>query len=528
MRKNMIIGRGNKMRKVISLLMIMVLITIAAACGGSNNGNKTNNTGNGNNTKPPASSSNDNKTPPAEEPNVLDGKKPELRVLLPYERYDPNKEFIAQFLEEKTEYKVTYEMLPEELPDEKLNLLMANKEQYDYIKVAKGQFFKLAEAGALEPLNDLIEQYAPNVRDGIFEDTWKATTIDGTIYGIPEGITGLGANSSLIVRKDWLDELGLAVPTTRDELYNVLKTIKEKKNVIPLVGYGGVYAEIANTFGIAINAWKEMDGKLIHRDEDPRMKEYLAFMHKLYDEGLIDSEWPMNAGSKVIEKFSSGKAAMMSLAWWSAPAVVNALEKNFPDAELATLPFLKQDDGGEAIWGVNAGVTYVVAIPKWSKNKEHALNLINMKLGEDLFKELVIGEEGKHHTFEDGKYFPILPIFNDEYNNASYFLTGVDERVYPTYWQARVRKDPILQGYYDELQELVKGKFVIDPLSNAAPIDSIAKYGQVLAKFSDDTFLQYIAGAESLDTFDSYMAKWRADGGEQMVNDANEWYAKNK
>lgn len=513
------------MKKYVSMLVVIALILLTAACGGSGNGGKQSN---GDNDSKPPTNSNNQKAPPAqnEKDNVLSGKKPELRVLLPFERYDPNKEYIAEFLEKKTEYKVKYEMLPEEMPDEKLNLLMANKEPYDYIKVSKSQFFKLAESGALEPLNELIEQYAPNVRDGIFEDTWKATTIDGVIYGIPEGITGLGANSSLIVRKDWLDELELSIPTNRDELYNVLKTIKEKKNVIPLVGYGGVFAEIANTFGIA-NAWKEVDGKLIHQAEDPRMKEYLAFMKKLYEEDLIDSEWPINAGSKVIEKFSSGKAAMMSMAWWSAPAVMNALNNNFPDAEVATLPYLKGDNG-EQIWGVNAGITYVVAIPKWSKNKEHALNLINTKLETDLFKELVIGEEGVHHRFEDGKYFPILPIFNDQLNNASYFLTAVDERVYPTYWQARVRKDPILQGYYDELQELVKGKFVIDPLSNAPPIESIAKNTPVLAKFSDDTFLQYIAGAESLDTFDSYLAKWRADGGEQMVKDANEWYAENK
>ena len=418
-------------------------------------------------------------------------------------------------------------MLPEELPDEKLNLLMANKEEFNYIKVNKAQFFNLAESGALEPLNELIEKYGPNIRDGIFEETWKATTIDGTIYGIPEGITGLGANSSLIVRQDWMDELGLAIPTTRDELYQVLKTIKEKKNVIPLTGYGGVFAEIANTFGIT-TTWKEVDGGLIHRDQDPRMKEYLAFMNKLYEEGLIDSEWPINSGTKVIERFTSGQAAMMSLAWWSAPAVFNALEKNFPDAKIGVLPFLKQDTGEEAIWGVNAGITYVIAIPKWAKNKEHTMNFLNMKLEEKLFKKLTIGEEGVHHTFEDGKYFPILPIFNDLYNNASYFLTGVDERVYPTYWQARVRKDPILQNYYDQLQELVKGKFVIDPLSNTPPIESISKYSQVLYKYSEDTFLTYIAGTESLDGFDAYMAKWLADGGEQMVKDANAWYAENK
>ena len=408
------------------------------------------------------------------------------------------------------------------MANEKLNLLMSNKEKYDILRLTKDQFFTLAEAGALEPLNDLIDQYGPNIKAGINEKTWEASTIDGKIYAIPQAGTGTYASASLVVRKDWLDELGLQIPTNRDELYEVLKAFKEKKNVIPLVWYGSVLPEIASTFGI-YNSWDIVDGQLYNQAEHPRMKEYLAYMKKLYTEGLIDAEWPINTGTTSIEKFTSGKAAMMRLAWWSAPSVVSALERNFPDAELATLPFLT-DENGKAGVGINTGITYFIAIPKWAPNKEHAMNYMNMKFEEDIFKELVIGQEGVHHKVEDGKYFPILPAF-DDLNNASYFLTGVDERVYPTYWQARVRKDPVLYNYFEELQTLAEGLFVEDPMSNAPPITSISEHTQKLAKFSEDTYMRYIADAESLDNFDTYLAQWRADGGEQMVKDARAWFA---
>ncbi|WP_240941108.1 extracellular solute-binding protein [Paenibacillus sp. HB172176] len=516
------------MKKTAFIMMIIAMMLTVAACSGGNNGNNGNN-GNGSAGTNSANGTGDPGATSATDggsDNALTGDKPELRQLLPYNRIDPNSDYIANFLEEKTGYKVKYEMLPEEMPDEKLNLLMANKEPYDFMTLTKSQFFNLAEAGALEPLDDLLDQYGPNMKAGIMDETWKAATLDDKIYAIPQAGTGTAASMNLVMRKDWLDELGLAVPTTRDELYNVLKTIKEKKKVIPLVGYESIEPNIARTFGIA-NPWEEVDGKLIHQAENPRMSEYLAFMNKLYKEGLIDSEWPINTGSKVIEKFSSGQAAMMSLAWWSAPSMVGALKKNFPDAELVTLPYLPQDNG-KAVIGVNTGITYFIAIPKWSKNKEHAVNLMNEKLEPALFKELVIGEEGVHHKFEDGKYFPILPKFNDDLNNGSYFLTGVDERTYADYWQARVRKDPVLQGYYDQFQEQAKGLFIIDPMSNAEPIPSIAEHTQKLAKFTEDTFLTYIAGSASLDTFESYLAQWKADGGEEMVNDANAWYAAHK
>jgi len=510
------------MKKTITLLML-IAVMIVSACSGSGNGGKTNNN------KESAAPTNNTAATNAPQPteDVLAGDKPQLRQLQPFDRFDPNSYITAKFLEEKTGYKTTYEMLPEELPNEKLNLLMANQEKYDIMRLSKEQFFTLAEAGALEPLNDLIDKYGANLKAGIKETTWAAASVDEKIYAIPQGGTGIYAGTTLVVRQDWMEELSLEVPTNKDELYEVLKTIKAKKNVIPLTGQLSVMPEIAAMFGITSNSWIEMDGKLVHQAEHPRMKEYLAFMNKLYSEGLIDSEWPINTGSVAIERFTSGQAAMMSLAWWSAPAVVNALNRNFPDANYLVIPGLKDEQGNSPI-GVNTGISYFMAIPKWSTNKEHAMNYMNVKLEEELFKELVIGQEGVHHKVEDGKYFPILPKFDEELNNASFFLTGVDESVYSTYWQARVRKDPILFNYFEELQRLAEGRFVIDPMSNAPPIASVSENSQKLSKFSNDTYLQFIAGTASLDTFDSYLAQWKADGGEAMTKDANEWFSTTK
>ncbi|MFD0960436.1 extracellular solute-binding protein [Paenibacillus chungangensis] len=521
------------MKKLISLMMIMVLVVVTAACSGSDSGKETNKGSD----KPQATNSGGSNSGDKEKTdegakNVLDGDKPTLRQLQPFNHFDPNNDYVAKFLEEKTGYKVKYDMLPEEMFNEKLNLLMANKEPYDFMKLGKDQFYNLVEAGALEPLDELLEQYGDNLKAGINEETWKAATVDGKIYGVPEGGTGLSASTNLVIRKDWLDELGLEIPTNRDELYNVLKTIKEKKNVIPLSGYKSIFPEIATTFDIPTLssnafAWGELNGELIQQAQHPKMKDYLAFMNKLYDEGLIDSEWPINTGSKVIEKFTSGKAAIMSVAWWSSPSIVSALAKNFPDAKLETLPYLTGDSGKPSV-GAGAGISYYIAIPKWAKNKEHAMNLINMKLEENLFKELVIGEEGVHHKVEDGKYYPILPKFNDDLNNASHFLTGTDQRVYEDYWQARVRKDPVLQGYYEQFQQQAEGNFVVDPMSKAKPIESVSKYTQSLMQFSEDTYMKYIGGSDSLDTFDSYLAQWEANGGKEMVEDAREWYNSQK
>ena len=87
---------------------------------------------------------------------------------------------------------------------------------------------KYGADGVILPVEDLIEQYAPNIKAAIDEDTdgkKLATAADGHMYAVPslyrspaEQIRGIQ-----FINKTWLDKLGLAVPTTTDEYYNVLK-----------------------------------------------------------------------------------------------------------------------------------------------------------------------------------------------------------------------------------------------------------------------------------------------------------------
>lgn len=497
-------------KKKISALSIAALALAVAACSGGENKEGSGGT-----------------TPGTDNQMNANKPKPQLRALMQYGRFDPNAEPVAKFLEEKTGYKVTYDMLPVENFDEKLNLLMANKEPYSFMILGSGQYARLAASGALEPIDELVSKYGTNMKSVISQTSWNGAKLSGKTYGIPQTGSGVIVNLAFFARQDWMDELGLKAPSTRDELYNFLKTIKEKKNVIPLTGGKGPMVEqIATTFGI-VTGWSESNGKITHMVENPAMKDYLAFMKKLYDEKLIDPEWSINQSNKVIENFSSGKAAMLVNGYYNMPTINTALLKNFPNAKIAVLPLIKGNNGKTATVGTG-GISYYAAIPKWAENKEEIIKYLDLKLDKDIHKGASIGVEGVHHKFESGNYVPILPRFNDDYNNASGFLTGVDEKNYPIYWQVRVRKDPVLTDAYTKIQENAKGSVVIDPLAYAPPIDAIAKNAQKLNKFMEDTFIQYLTGTEPLSNYDKFLAQWKADGGNDMIKAANEWYASSK
>lgn len=105
-----------------------------------------------------------------------------------------------------------------------------------------------------------------------------------------------------IINKKWLDNLGLEVPETLDDLYNVLKAFKEQdangngdpNDEIPISGAKGLSMDLLNPFGITDVNGKRMlvaeDGTLSYYPITEQYKEGLKWLNKLYQEGIIDAE----------------------------------------------------------------------------------------------------------------------------------------------------------------------------------------------------------------------------------------------
>lgn len=498
------------MNKKLSMTIIFVLLAVMlAACGsGSNNGSSNSSAGKEGST-------------PAET-------KPVLKQLGFQRNFDPNKDPVAAFLEEKTGYKVEYETLPLENPDDKLNLLMANNEPYDIVKLSGAQYNRLAVQGALEPLDELLAEHGQGLLGATPAEFFENAKVDGQIYGIPEKHPRGFVGSALAINQKLLDELDMQVPTTIDEFYELLVAIKEKKGIVPMTGFESIIPEISGAFGVVTN-YEVQDGKLIHRLEGPGMQEYLSFMNKLYKEGLIDQEWPVNKSETIQQKFTTGKAGIMTYGWGIAPAVTDALKKNDPDAEITLITSLKGEDGQIGNWVQGGGVSWYIGIPKSSKNKVEAMKYLNMKVESDLFKELAIGVEGVHYSVgSDGVMLPILPAFNDDRGHSDWFMTSTDSAAFEEQWLLRVRKDPILHATFDEIQEKQLSISRSDPTLLAPPIPAVANNTQRLNKLENDYIIKVIAGAESLDGYNKFVEDWKAQGGAELLNELTAWYDQSK
>lgn len=230
---------------------------------------------------------------------------------------DPNEKIINKRLEDKTNVHINWKNFTSDVFVEKRNLAIASGSLPDAIfnaDYSDYELLKLAKDGTIIPLNDLIEQYMPNFKKVLEEaPEYKSmiTAPDGNIYSFP-WIEELGKDKERIqavdsmpwINVEWLNKLGLDMPTTTEELKQVLIAFKTQDpngngqaDEIPLSFINKPGAEdlvfLFASFGLGENpdhAVVSNDGKVIFTAAEEGYKDAISFIHELYAEKLIDIE----------------------------------------------------------------------------------------------------------------------------------------------------------------------------------------------------------------------------------------------
>lgn len=235
--------------------------------------------------------------------------------------------------------------------------------------------------GLLIPLEDYInEETMPNLMKIVEkrpEMLATCTMPDGHIYGLP-GISEMGfeytdGNTYYIgaipqftaINTDWLEAVGMEMPTTVDELHDVLVAFRDQDvngngdptDEIPLsfifpekngswcAGLGTLLAPFGCTDYQADHRAIE-DGKVYYQAASEEYKNAIAYYHDWFEEGLIDIEIFSQDSSQYIAKGNGEDPRLGVFVWWEIPEVVG--EERAESYEY--LPILEGPDG---TYGVN-------------------------------------------------------------------------------------------------------------------------------------------------------------------------------
>jgi putative aldouronate transport system substrate-binding protein len=224
---------------------------------------------------------------------------------------------MMKWLEEKTNVKIVWDLIPQNEWKEKKNLIIASQQLPDGfmapLTLTSDEAAKFGGDGVLIPLDDLLQKYAPTIT-GIMKDypTYDpfVRSLDGNIYALAwMQDMGFDSFSGAIINKEWLDKLGLKVPTTTEEFYQVLKAFKESDpagdgKTIP---FSFLYQEsqainrevkrefewVFLAFGVPENPRHiaiDDSGQVIFTADKPGFRDAIKYLNRLYSEGLIDKE----------------------------------------------------------------------------------------------------------------------------------------------------------------------------------------------------------------------------------------------
>lgn len=339
--------------------------------------------------------------------------------------------------EKMTNIKMNFNQVAIDGLAEKRNLALGSDdlpELFYGAYIPNADLYKYGKQGTFIPLNDLIDEYAPNIKKYLDEypEIEKGITFpDGNIYAIPR-LRDPESPTSLMDDKPWinkeiLDEVGMSNPETTEEFYEYLKAAKELtvdgEDVIPFssVSMSRLYHLISGAFGVSNKG-------ILHQliDEDPETgdmrfypitdeyKQMLEYMHELFSEGLIEQNIYSIEVDQFLANGQQGKYAAMNF--------FNPIDYFGDEIGGKYIP-------GNALEGPNGVKTFTAvlspinslghfSITNVNKNPEATIRWLDHFWGDEGAKMFFMGLEGETYEMVDGE-----PQLLDEISNNPDGLT---------------------------------------------------------------------------------------------------------
>ncbi|MFH5185293.1 extracellular solute-binding protein [Paenibacillus sp. TAB 01] len=324
-------------------------------------------------------------------------------------------------LEEKTNIHVDWVTPAPQDATEKVNLAIASGDLPDFfIKgvISPQDLTKYGSQGILIPLEQLIDNYAPNLKAVLGkrpEVKSAITSPDGHIYTLPRIIDDgvFGVPRFPMLNMAWLNKAGMKVPQTSDELYQVLEAFKEKDlngngkpDEIPYTAHNMDWAMrgLEGMFGLNRNldyyANVDESNKVHLWVTDDKYKQLLEYAHKLYADGLIDKEIFTQTDQLYLGKLASNRVGF-------TPLLSSQNAGKFANDYKGIVP-LKGPDGDQ-LWNMRQDVNFGGAkavITKANKHPEATMRMFDYFYSDEGAMLMYMGgQEGDTYSQSaDGKF----------------------------------------------------------------------------------------------------------------------------
>ena len=482
-------------------------------------------------------------------PIVKEGEEVKLSIFAPLragiQSYETQDNAFTKWIEDKTGLDLDWQVVPLADRQTKLNLFMTGGTYPDVILDhywSPSEQLLYGEQGAIIPLQDLIAEYGPNIQKALDDNPLVKNNLvmeDGNIYSIPTvgAAQHMQCAKKMWINQTWLDNLGLEMPQTTEDFYNVLKAFKEKdangngdpNDEVPmsgsLTGWNTDTMEaLMNSFVYydkGKNSLFVKDGKVVFSKNTDEWKDGLEYMNKLYSEELIDPLYFSQNADELKKLANAPDAAKVGVCGGGSIGAFIQLGDSDRWLEYAAMPPLEGPKGvRNSIYMPNYGDP-VLSITDKCANPEVVIRLFDLMFTEEGFMGNHTGVKGTDYVdatddmvnvvgekprFErltndaerEGRYWNQLGPWYRDPEFELWFNANPDGDIEATLYNATV--DCYLP-YIPAVENL------IPPLSFGKEDSRILVDIQTAMNVSvDEATAAFVTGTRSLDEWDAYKA----------------------
>lgn len=444
-----------------------------------------------------------------------------------------------------------------------VNLCIASDTLPDVLEVEREQYEKMLENGQLQSLTDSYHTYASDRLNSFLDssgaEVWEEVTVDGEIMAIPEPTLTASSINVMWIRKDWLDELGLDVPRTIEEVGAAAEAFVSSqpggKNTIGILGPGEGWEMVSEgrcCFGFnpifsAFHAYPKYwildeSGNLVYGSIQPEVKEALAQLQEWYRNGILDQE--MFVRTDIENQLLQGNVGIFFGPWWCAEKLSDGITNGTANWQAYASPV---DPDGRLICMMPQRINKYVVVRKDYEHPEAIIQLLNYcALGNKGAGIYLLGGECDYaneleYTFHvlKGVTGGIIQKSEIDFSSHKNLQSDLDaykllkKEPYDQFdletWNLNPEDYGLNDGKLIRLYGIMSGAGALaendyTPIYNlfSGQTASMKNTWEKLNALEEETFARIILGQQPVDSFDQFVEEWYREGGAQITQEVTE------
>jgi putative aldouronate transport system substrate-binding protein len=425
--------------------------------------------------------------------------------------------------------------------DSKMNVAGAANNLPDMMSISRPVMVNLVKQGLLAPVDDMFAMMPGRTEKMYNQDSKTYATINGNCYGFTASSGDITKNEGILIRKDWLDKLGLDIPVTLDDYMEVMKAFTyqdpDGNGKDDTYGYG-CFIEITareeglgrrvmpffGAYGVA-GTWNLSKDDVGLNIRKPEFYDAMSYLRRMVEEGVMDPNWLTYKKDDWKAAWKQGKFGIMreQHASYAAESNYAPFDKNFPDGEWIVIDPPVGPEGKSSVGvytTVNSGVIAVSARAAKEGKKEAIARLLEWMSGDGYYAigwgqegvNFILGEDGvptvvglpdPSKGFTKAEIQPLLQLKG----LAFYWGDAELKSRYPSYVTA-ISKKPM--SSLEVLREMQT-----KPWNKQDGVDLLPLPNSDIKRFYEQTLVEFVRGNKPLneESWKKFIADFDAMGG---------------